>query len=274
MILVLLLVTAIAVGASAWYAGNRAPPVFDPAGRASAPAPSSSPAPATSSGPTPTAIHPAVLAFYGDWFVSGTAQGGTGEAGWPAVVSRGVGAEATEPHAVTDAGYVRPSQVTGDTFATLAEKDSEPTADVTIVFGGRNDYRAGAAEVTAGATRTLQAIRAADPRTQLLVIGPAWIDADVPPELPPVRDAVQRAASAAGATFVDPLAEGWVLDRPGLIGRDGLSPTDKGHVYLADRIEPVVRQLLAKDPAISLAPGPLDRRRADNRAFGSLHPTG
>lgn len=87
---------------------------------------------------------------------------------------------------------------------TLATSSPEPTADVTIVFGSRNDYLVPPAEITAAATRTLETIRAAAPETQLLVIGPAWTDAAVPPGLLPVRDAVREAATAAGATFIAP----------------------------------------------------------------------
>lgn len=238
MILVVLAVTALVVGASAWYASNRTPPAFDPPDEA-----------AVSTAPTtaPPDRTP-VLAFYGDWFVSGTDEGGLGPAGWPAIVSERVGAKGTPPHAVADAGYVADSAITADTFVTLAENSPERDADVTIVFGGRNDYLAEPAEITAAATRTFQAIRAAAPETQLLVIGPAWSDAAVPEEIPPIRDAVQQAAVGAGATFVDPLTERWFFDDLGLFGADVISPTDAGHLYLADRIEPVVRQLLSTAP--------------------------
>ena len=44
----------------------------------------------------------------------------------------------------------------------------------------------------------------------------------------------------AGATFVDPIAERWFVDRPDLIGRDGVHPTDAGHAYMADKIAPLI----------------------------------
>jgi hypothetical protein len=236
-----LLIAALSVGGAAWYASNRTAPVFEP--------PPS--APRSTPGDAVEARAP-VLAFYGDWYVSGTSQGGIGPAGWPAIVSQRIGAEGTAPHAVTDAGYVATSATAADTFVTLAVNNPEPRADVTIVFGSRNDYEVGAAEITAAATRTFDAIRAAAPQTQLLVIGPAWTDPAVPPELPPVRDAVQRAAEVAGATFIDPLADRWFFDEPSLISTDAISPSDTGHAYLADRIEPVVRQLLTDAPGIEL----------------------
>lgn len=225
---------AIAVGISAWVAGNRTPPEFE--------------APVGATAGVPGTGEPAdrpVLAFYGDFLTSGTEQGGLGPAGWPALVSRRLDAEGTSPHAVADAGYVVASDVTGDTFVTLAERAPEADADVTIVFGSRNDYLASPAQITAAAARAFDAIRAAAPETRIVVIGPAWTDVVVPPELLRVRDAVLQAAAAADVTFVDPLADRWFFDDLGLIGTDLISPTDEGHVFMADRIEPVIRDVLA-----------------------------
>ena len=42
----------------------------------------------------------------------------------------------------------------------------------------------------------------------------------------------------AGAAFVDPIAERWFVGQPGLIGADGVHPTDAGHEYMADKIAP------------------------------------
>ncbi|WP_051515632.1 SGNH/GDSL hydrolase family protein [Candidatus Blastococcus massiliensis] len=236
-ILAVLLVMAIGVGLSAWYASNRTPPVFEPPeGAAAAADPTTAP-------DAPDA--PPVLAFYGDFLTAGTPQGGQGPAGWPALVTERLDAEGTPPHAVADAGYVADAAVTGDTFLTLVERFPEPDADVTVVFGSRNDYLAAPSVITAAATRTFDAIRASAPDTRLVVIGPAWTDAVVPPEIRRVRDAVQQAAVAAGVTFVDPLAGRWFFDELGLIASDLVSPTDQGHVHMADRIEPVLRDVLA-----------------------------
>ncbi|SDF58416.1 Lysophospholipase L1 [Blastococcus fimeti] len=255
-IAVLLLLTAIAVGVAAWVASNRTPPEFDPpanAGATERATPSASTTAPRSTDPSDPSDAP-VLAFYGDWYTAGTQQGGLGPAGWPAIVGERLGARSTEPHALTDAGYVATSSFGDATFVSLAELQPEPDADVTVVFGSRNDYRATPAQITAAATRTFELIRAAAPQTRLLVIGPAWTDAAVPAELPPVRDAVRSAAAAADVTFIDPLVGRWFFDGVGLIGRDLISPTDPGHAYLADLIEPLVRDLLENAPASASAP--------------------
>ncbi|MGY1752164.1 SGNH/GDSL hydrolase family protein [Blastococcus sp. SYSU D01042] len=246
---VLLLVTAAVVGFAAWQAASRTPGPSGPYEYVPAFAPGSTqvPAPAAPSTPPPAPVPAAqpVLAFYGDWYVSGTDEGGRGPAGWPAILSARTGAVGTEPHAVPDAGYVTASAVSGDTFVSLAEELPEPDADVTVVLGGRNDYRATSSEITAAALRAYDAIRVAAPQTELLVVGPVWDGATVPQELLVVRDALRRATTEAGVTFVDPLEERWFAGGAGLIAGDGISPTDQGHLQLADRIEPALRQLLA-----------------------------
>ncbi len=256
-IAVLLVLTAIAVGVAAWVAGNRTPPEFEPpanAGAAQSATPPTDTSSPRSTGPAEPSEAP-VLAFYGDRFTAGTQQGGLGPAGWPAIVTERLGARSTERHALTDAGYVATSSFGDATFVSLAELLPEPDADVTIVFGSRNDYQATPAQITAAATRTFEVIRATAPQTRLLVIGPAWTDAAVPEELPPVRDAVREAAAAADVTFIDPLVGRWFFDGVGLIGRDSISPTDAGHAYLADLIEPLVRDLLEVAPAAATATG-------------------
>ena len=250
----ILLVAALGVGLAAWYASNRQTPVFEAPENAGA-STSSSPSAAPSADPSPTAADPPVLAFYGDRYTSGTAQGGLGPAGWPAIVTERLGAQPTEVHALVDAGYVATSTFGDFDFEVLATQLPEPDADVTIVFGSRNDFEASQQDITAAATRTFDAIRANAADTELLVIGPAWTDAAVPPEIPPVRNAVRQAALAAGATFVDPLAERWFFDDVGLIGRDRVSPNDAGHAYLADQIEPFVRTLLGEPAAPANATG-------------------
>jgi len=79
----------------------------------------------------------------------------------------------------------------------------------------------------------------------LLVIGPAYPRPDVPGPLLDIRDVLKAETERAGGVFVDPLAEGWFWDGPPeLIGGDEVHPTDAGHVYLAQHIEPHIKQAL------------------------------
>ena len=47
-------------------------------------------------------------------------------------------------------------------------------------------------------------------------------------------------------TFFDPIAQGWFVGRPELIGSDGIHPTDAGHAYMADKIAPLIGAQLAR----------------------------
>ena len=246
------LVTLTAANAALFgYLGTRDEPV-DTASSAyvagMAPPTPSSAAPATPAAPSPTtAPAPAepVLAVYGDGYSTGSTAGGMGAAGWPARVAEEVGGE-LRLNAVSMSGYSAVG-TNGQDFSDIASASPVPDADVTIVFGSRNDLGATAAAVGAGATETFQSIRSAAPYTRLLVVGPSWSSAEIPADLYALRDAVQRAAAAADATFVDPLAEGWFQDPAGLIAADGISPTDQGHAFLATRIATVTEQVLAAE---------------------------
>jgi lysophospholipase L1-like esterase len=55
-----------------------------------------------------------------------------------------------------------------------------------------------------------------------------------------IRDILAYQAKNVGASFVDPIAQRWFVGRPDLIGKDGVHPTDAGHVYLADKIAPLI----------------------------------
>ena len=83
-------------------------------------------------------------------------------------------------------------------------------------------------------------------RDRFLVIGPPWPTADPPDAVLRIRDALKYQAGVAGATFIDPIAQGWFVDRPELIGKDGVHPTDAGHAYMAEKIAPLIGAQLAR----------------------------
>lgn len=199
-----------------------------------------SPTPAsTSTAPATTPVQGGVLAVYGDGYSSGNSEGGQGAAGWPALVAQQLGMQ-LQLRAATLAGYARPGS-TGQTYPQLVQAQPPVGAAVTVVFGSRNDLAAPPAEVQAAATSTFQAIVAADPTTELVVIGPCWSSSGAPAELTAVSGAVQSAAQAAGATYVDPLSLGWFADPTGLVSPiDGISLLNAGHVFLAQQIAPLV----------------------------------
>lgn len=202
--------------------------------------------PAVSTAPAPpVAPTPPVIAVYGDGYTLGSSLGGLGAAGWPSRVAEQLNGE-VRIHAVSGAGYAA-TGVSGEDFDDLASANPAPDADVTIVFGSRNDVGSAPAAAEAGAAETYRIILETAPETKLVVVGPAWSDARVPAELFEHRDAVERAARAVGATFVDPLVDEWFSDPTDLIAADDISPTDMGHAYLASLIGPAVQPLVTQD---------------------------
>ena len=224
---------------------NRPPP----AGEAAVPRPASSPTPSATE-PTPstapsTSTTPAAAAarvvVIGDGYAGGTPQGGLGPDGWPALLERRIEGADVEVAAEVGAGYVA-TGVSGLTFGGLAAAAGLTGADVVVVLGSRDDGP-GIADQVAEAARALLSQIPTD--ASLVVVGPIWPEEVAPAGARNNRDVIRDAAEAVGARFVDPIEEAWFVDQPGLIGEDGVYPTAEGHAYLADRLEPVVRDALA-----------------------------
>ncbi len=183
-----------------------------------------------------------VLVVYGDGYAAGNQWGGEGAAGWPALVAERLGAR-LELHAASQAGYASFSPA-GQDYADLVAGAPFPEATVTVLFGSRNDADENLDAVRANARETVSAAQRAATGDVLVVIGPVWSSADVPVQLLAVRDIVREAAEAAGAQFVDPLADGWFADPANLISGDGVSPTDEGHARLAELVDPAIAAAL------------------------------
>lgn len=178
----------------------------------------------------------------GDSYTGGSDEGGVDAAGWPALVADQLGDGVSVGVAAEGAsGYVSEGS-SGHTFRDLIEA-ANGNYDVVVVFGSRNDD-APPDEVQGAAEAAFAAAREKSPDAALLVIGPPWVDPDPPSSVLEASAAVQAAAKASNATWVDPLAEGWFDDRPDLIGSDGVHPTDEGHQYMADLIEKRLTGLL------------------------------
>ncbi|RZU34096.1 SGNH/GDSL hydrolase family protein [Blastococcus saxobsidens] len=180
----------------------------------------------------------------GDGYTAGTAQGREDPGAWPALLDRRSDDVTVEVSAADGAGFVT-TNVFGRTIGSLAAAAPMAGADVVVVFAGRADGPDVAGEVGTAARDVLAQARAAAPDAGIVVIGPAWPGAEVPAEVTANRDAIAGAAAEAGVRFVDPLAEGWFGEEGGLIAADGVHPTPAGHRYLADLIEPIVRDTLA-----------------------------
>jgi len=114
-----------------------------------------------------------------------------------------------------------------------------------VFFGSRNDQGVDPGLVAEKARAAFLLARRFAPTARFLVIGPPWPTADVPASVLQVRDVIRSQARAVGAAFVDPIDDRWFVDRPDLIGVDGVHPNDAGHEYLANMIAPLIRMQLS-----------------------------
>lgn len=209
-------------------------------------------------------VHPATLQAYrtvargtpidhvaviGDSYTSGTDEGGWGSNTWTnrtwlTLARQGVQV-APEVASEGRAGYV----VRGDhgsVFEDLTNRAVQPDDALVVFFGSRNDHGVDPAQMAAMAHDTLDLARRIAPSAKLLVIGPPWTDSDPPIDVLYVRDILSGQANDVGATFIDPISEGWFVGRPDLIGPDGVHPNDAGHAYMAEKIAPLIHAQLSR----------------------------
>jgi|KBSSwiStaDraftv2_1062776.scaffolds.fasta_scaffold00836_2 lysophospholipase L1-like esterase len=183
------------------------------------------------------------VSVIGDSFTSGSLQGGVGPNGWPALVRKILGDEDVDveiryaPEA--GAGYATVGN-SGGVFDNQVSAVVGIASELVVFFGSTNDGVAPPDELRKSVAEDFARAKALAPHAKLLVIGPTWLTTDPPTEMQRVRDILRDESSAAGAVFVDPLAEHWIADRPQLIGGDGIHPTDEGHRYLAMKIAPLI----------------------------------
>ncbi len=183
------------------------------------------------------------VAVIGDSYTTGSDLGGLGPRGWIARAWRELAAQRTpisaDVGAEAGAGYGSPGN-RGSVFEDLTARTVKPDDALVVFFGSRNDQGVDPAHLSVLAYGTFQLARRLSPAATFLVIGPPWPTANPPAAVVRIRDALRYQAGVAGAVFVDPIAEHWFVGRPGLIGADGVHPTDKGHEYLADMIAPLI----------------------------------
>ena len=201
------------------------------------------PSSASTGSPSPTEADGPRLVVVGDGYTSGTARGGLGRDGWPALLGTRIEGAEVDVAADVGAGYVAEGS-SGRTFADLAGAADLEAADVVVIAGSRDDGPGIADQVAEAAGALFAEVGDRAPDAQLVVVGPIWPEETVPAGARNNRDVLRDAAEAAGGVFVDPLEEAWFVDQPELLGEDGVYPTDEGHAYLADRIEPAVRDAL------------------------------
>jgi len=189
------------------------------------------------------------IAVVGDSYTTGGEQGGLGSKGWTTrawqLLARQGIAVAPDVAAEGGAGYGTRGNH-GSVFEDLTADVVKPDDALVVFFGSRNDQGVDPTQLSVLAWGTYQLARRTAPSAKFLVIGPPWPTADPPDAVLRIRDALKYQAGVAGATFIDPIAQGWFVDRPELIGKDGVHPTDAGHAYMAEKIAPLIGAQLAR----------------------------
>jgi hypothetical protein len=109
-------------------------------------------------------------------------------------------------------------------------------AAVVVVAGGSNDQDGDIDAVNAAVLSTYQGIRVGLPSAKIIAVGPTA--PEVTADLRAIDGAVERAATAVGATYVS------LLDPPVVTAAplpDGAFVDDEGHAAIADRVNGVLQ---------------------------------
>lgn len=191
------------------------------------------------------------VAIIGDSFTSGSSSGGEGPNGWPAIVTSMLQNQGVKIKpavgAKSGSGYVRHSTQGSVPFVNQVGQVVGTKDSLVILFGSPYDQTVLprlSEQFAASVQHTLAEVKKAAPNAKLLVIGPAWVQPNTSPEISQVRDIVKAQAEAIAATFVDPLAEEWFAGHPEMVGANGDSPDNSGHLLMAEKIAPLVLQQL------------------------------
>jgi len=189
------------------------------------------------------AFAPNRIAVIGDSYTTGGDLGGLGSNGWTTRAWQTLTKQGTpitaDVGAEGGAGYGTRGNA-GSLFEDLTAATVRPDDVLVVFFGSRNDENVNPTQLSILAYGTYQLARRIAPSATFLVIGPPWPTANPPEGVLRIRDALQYQARVANAVFVDPIAEGWFVGRPNLIGADGVHPTDAGHEYMAEMIAPLI----------------------------------
>lgn len=222
---------------------------------------------AADAGPVAATIAPAPLSLpedarvlvFGDSWVYGSAAT-TPTLGFAYRLADELGVE-TIVDGVRGSGYLKPG-IDGPSYGErIAALDPALAPDLVLVEGSINDRRLHPAGYRDAVTAAWDALAAAYPEADIVILGPA-------PQVLPVEESTRRIdddlralAAERGWWYVSPIAEDWITDAnyldvidTGPIGRD--HPSTDGHAYLAARVAEAIRTM--SEPADIVADAPRD----------------
>jgi len=184
--------------------------------------------------PAPGEPGPVVVAI-GDSIMDG--HGLTPSKAWPQLIGQATDWQLTDL-ASDGSGFATPGD-DGDTFQDQAAEAVALNPDIVIIAASSNDLDADPDEVAQATSATFAYLHDALPKARIIALNAFW-GADPPPaELGLLDTAVEDAAEATGAHYLDigqPLA-----GHPELMQFDGVHPTAKGLLVLAAAIAKAIR---------------------------------
>ena len=191
--------------------------------------------------PLTTPVYRPVAVFLGDSYTSGWNGIGSGSRGWASDVAAALGARKINL-AVAGTGFVRGGTQGGTEGQRVGRQlPAAIAAKPAIVFlaAGLNDIYSPRARVLQAADDVVFRLRSALPKVRIVIIGPWWPKADLPPPatLIALRDRLRADATRIGAVFVDPYGDRWFagVNRQ-FIGPDHWHPTDAGYRFIARKV--------------------------------------
>lgn len=193
--------------------------------------------------PPVTVTGPALVSVISDetsGAVPGSVASRTAPKPWMSYVSSSVSVRIA-PFIVPRSGYTKTgtsSSNGGSTFVTRAG-DVSATSRVVLFIGGGADRSSPRLDVIKAATNALAQARSVAPKAHVIVVGPAAETSTPPTDVLAVRDTLRSAADVADATFVDPIARGW-LQQPQDWSSAG-TLTAAGQKELGGRLTTVLR---------------------------------
>lgn len=175
-----------------------------------------------------------VALFIGDSYTEGTGLTGTDvQSRWTTVVAGELGWKEVNA-GCAGSGYVRRGLLCNNTFAERIPSVAFTEPDLVVMTGGINDIGSPPAEAAAAAVATLEALVAAFPEAQIIVIGGVAYSGETPATVTAINQALAMSAAELGVTYLD-IGEP-LLDDPTRVGIDGLHPSADGHAEIARRV--------------------------------------
>lgn len=189
----------------------------------------------TDAGNPETPVSPVTFTVLGDALSEEPAGG----EGWVARFAEGLCWSLVDRLAGSSSGFTDRAVTDPPTDTSFSAQVGEVIAKrprVVIVQGGATDVQATPEAITAAATGLFSSLRSGlgDDAT-IVAVGPMatpFIDA---PSLAPAAAAIALTAAQFGVTFVDPLAQRWLVD-PGSFEPDGRLPSEQGFQEVANRL--------------------------------------